>query len=144
MSLAGLLSTVAEDPAVHSILTTAPDDPAAGERELVAPPALRPVLVAALCAPLAAEGQSPPIRGSAGGRFVLAVTATAREAEDLTAGLGAFLPPHTVAYFPACETLPHERLSPRSDTVGHRIAVLRRLAHPAIAAPAGPVNAVSH
>ncbi len=62
---------------------------------------------------------------------MLAVTATAREADDLTAALGAFLPPHTVACFPGWETLPHERLSPRSDTVGQRIAVLRRLAHPA-------------
>src|SRR5699024_12131630 len=28
------------------------------------------------------------------------------------------------------ETLPHERLSPRSDTVARRLAVFRRLAHP--------------
>ncbi len=33
-----------------------------------------------------------------------------------------------VEYFPAWETLPHERLSPRADTVGRRLAVLRRLA----------------
>ena len=93
MSLAGLLATVAEDPTIRSILaahSVAPDDPAAGERELVAPQALRPVLAAALSATR--------------GRFVLAVTATAREAEDLTAGLGAFLPPHTVAYLPGWET----------------------------------------
>ena len=32
--------------------------------------------------------------------------------------------------FPSWETLPHERLSPRADTVGRRLAVLRRLAHP--------------
>src|SRR5215472_8590971 len=121
MSLAGLLATVAEDSAIRSLLTTTPGAPGAGERDLVAPQPLRPVLVAAL-----ATGLTP-----ATGRFVLAVTATAREAEDLTAGLGAFLPPHSVAYFPGWETLPHERLSPRSDTVGQRIAVLRRLAHPA-------------
>jgi len=35
-----------------------------------------------------------------------------------------------VADFPSWETLPHERLSPRSDTVGRRLAVLRRLTHP--------------
>ncbi len=35
-----------------------------------------------------------------------------------------------VALFPSWETLPHERLSPRSDTVGQRLSVLRRLAHP--------------
>jgi transcription-repair coupling factor (superfamily II helicase) len=62
---------------------------------------------------------------------VLAVTATAREGEDLVAQLGELLGPDAVAYFPAWETLPHERLSPRSDTVGRRLAVLRRLVHPA-------------
>ena len=61
---------------------------------------------------------------------MLAVTATAREAEDLTSALGSFLPEGSVACFPAWETLPHERLSPRSDTSGRRLAVLRRLAHP--------------
>ena len=61
---------------------------------------------------------------------VLAVTATGREAEDLTAALRAYLPADAVAEFPSWETLPHERLSPRSDTVGRRLSVLRRLAHP--------------
>ena len=32
--------------------------------------------------------------------------------------------------FPSWETLPHERLSPGVDTVGARLMVLRRLAHP--------------
>ena len=45
--------------------------------------------------------------------------------------------------FPAWETLPHERLSPRSDTVGQRLAVLRRLAHPDPSDPvAGPLSVV--
>ncbi len=97
--------------------------------DLIAPPALRPVLTAAITARL--------------GRFVLAVTATAREAEDLTAALGSFLPESSVACFPGWETLPHERLSPRSDTVGQRIAVLRRLAHPDISDDAaGPLSVV--
>src|SRR6516162_9507995 len=122
MSLAGLLAAVAEDPQLSTALASHPDLPG-GERDIVAPPALRPLLVAALAA--------GPAGGRGAGRFVLAVTATAREADDLTAALGAFLPPHTVACFPGWETLPHERLSPRSDTVGQRIAVLRRLAHPA-------------
>jgi transcription-repair coupling factor (superfamily II helicase) len=99
--------------------------PGSGERDLVAPTALRPLVSAALAT------------GAAGGpaRFVLAVTATAREAEDLTAALRAFLPPSSVATFPGWETLPHERLSPRSDTVGQRIAILRRLQHPEHGAP---------
>jgi transcription-repair coupling factor (superfamily II helicase) len=61
---------------------------------------------------------------------VLAVTATGREAEDLAAALRSLLGQDAVAEFPSWETLPHERLSPRSDTVGRRLAVLRRLAHP--------------
>src|SRR5262249_55137744 len=83
-------------------------------------------------------------QASADGRFVLVVTATAREAEDLTAALSSLLPPDAVAYFPAWETLPHERLSPRSDTSGQRLAVLRRLPHPDPADPRiGPLLAVA-
>src|SRR6059058_3841702 len=60
---------------------------------------------------------------------LLVVTATGREADDLTAELrGAF--GDAVAAFPSWETLPHERLSPGVDTVGTRLMVLRRLAHP--------------
>ncbi len=61
---------------------------------------------------------------------MLAVTATGREAEDLQAALEASLGQGRVGLFPSWETLPHERLSPRSDTVGQRLSVLRRLAHP--------------
>ncbi len=61
---------------------------------------------------------------------LLVVTATTREAEDLAEALGCLLPPERIAVFPSWETLPHERLSPRSDTVGRRLAVLRRIAHP--------------
>ncbi|MGH3236998.1 MAG: transcription-repair coupling factor, partial [Streptosporangiaceae bacterium] len=155
MSLAGLLTIVDDDPQLHGVLSRADADRArtgpgpergsppgaaaaspvtalAGE-DLVAPPTLRPVLAAALA------------RGAPGGApgFVLAVTATAREADELAAGLGSFLPPDRVACFPGWETLPHERLSPRLDTVGQRIAVLRRLAHPADPGePNGPLAVV--
>ena len=61
---------------------------------------------------------------------VLAVTATGREAGDLATALRSFLPAASVVEFPSWETLPHERLSPRSDTVGRRLAVLRRIVHP--------------
>ncbi|MGH3281945.1 MAG: hypothetical protein ACRDNW_22805, partial [Trebonia sp.] len=130
MSLAGLLAAVAEDPQLRTALDSQPDMPEGGERDLVAPQALRPLISAALAT------------GVAGGpsRFVLAVTATAREAEDLAAALGAFLPPDAVAMFPGWETLPHERLSPRADTVGQRIAVLRRLQHPRIGVTEGAVS----
>ena len=54
---------------------------------------------------------------------VLVVTASGREAEDLTAELAAMLG-DKVVYFPAWETLPHERLSPSPDIVGKRARVL--------------------
>ncbi|EWT01596.1 transcription-repair coupling factor [Intrasporangium oryzae NRRL B-24470] len=83
----------------------------------------RPFLVSALAERVAAEAAGT-------GAPVLVVTATTREAEDLSDALGAFLPAERLAVFPSWETLPHERLSPRSDTVGRRLAVLRRVAHP--------------
>jgi transcription-repair coupling factor (superfamily II helicase) len=71
-------------------------------------------------------GVRPPlIAAAARERSVLVVTATEHEAEELVESLRALLP--HVDHFPAWETLPHERLSPRSDTVGRRLAVLRRL-----------------
>ncbi|HEV3382259.1 MAG TPA: transcription-repair coupling factor [Trebonia sp.] len=133
MSLAGLLAAVAEDSHFRDALAPSPEAPGR-DRELVAPPALRPVIAGALAGGATTGGR---------GRFVLAVTATAREAEDLTEALGSFLPPESVAYFPGWETLPHERLSPRSDTVGQRIAVLRRLSHAAAGDDTGgPLKAV--
>ncbi|OBI54732.1 transcription-repair coupling factor [Mycobacterium sp. E796] len=60
---------------------------------------------------------------------LLVVTATGREADDLTAELRGVLG-DAVAVFPSWETLPHERLSPGVDTVGARMMVLRRLSHP--------------
>ncbi|MFB8028186.1 transcription-repair coupling factor [Streptomyces sp. NPDC056465] len=128
MSLHGLLDVVVTDPALSEAVKAASD----GHRahvELVGPPAARPFAVAALARDA--------------GRTVLAVTATGREAEDLAAALRTLLPPDTVAEFPSWETLPHERLSPRSDTVGRRLAVLRRLAHPRPDDPeTGPVSVV--
>jgi transcription-repair coupling factor (superfamily II helicase) len=135
MSLAGLLSVIADDPQLTAALDLARGDlvgPAIdgpGGGDLVGPAELRPFLAAVLAA--------------RGGRFVLAVTATAREADDLAAALGSLLPAQSVACFPAWETLPHERLSPRSDTVGQRLAVLRRLTHPDPSDPvAGPLSVV--
>jgi transcription-repair coupling factor (superfamily II helicase) len=141
MSLAGLLGAVAEQPRLRGALWEEPVLPDS-QRDLVAPSAMRAVLTALL-----ARGDDPPqIPPGSTARFVLAVTATAREAEDLTAALQAFLPEGTTALFPGWETLPHERLSPRSDTVGQRIAVLRRLRHPGEGSPlkvvVGPVRSV--
>ena len=61
---------------------------------------------------------------------MLLVTATGREAEEAAAAISDLLGAERVAVFPSWETLPHERLSPRADTVGRRLATLRRLVHP--------------
>lgn len=87
-----------------------------------APHAAAPVILARLAQER--HGSSP----------VLAVTATGSDAESLAATLGAYLQADEVALFPSWETLPHERLSPRSDTVAQRLATLRRIAHPEQAA----------
>ncbi|WP_181997000.1 transcription-repair coupling factor [Corynebacterium diphtheriae] len=58
---------------------------------------------------------------------VLVVTATGREAEDLSAELRAMLG-EKVAWFPAWETLPHERLSPGADIAGQRARILSHIA----------------
>ncbi|MFZ2165541.1 MAG: transcription-repair coupling factor, partial [Propionibacteriaceae bacterium] len=111
MTLAGLVEQVALDPVVARSLDDLGRLPAL---DLTTPEAMRPLLVAAL----ASRSTAP----------VLAVTSTFREAETLTAAVASLLRHDEVAYYPAWETLPHERLSPRSDTVGRRLAVLRRLA----------------
>ncbi|KAA0024329.1 transcription-repair coupling factor [Antrihabitans cavernicola] len=80
---------------------------------LVGPNAVRPFLASTVAA------KAP----------VLLVTATGREADDLTVELNEILGAG-VAQFPSWETLPHERLSPGADTVGRRLEVLRRLARP--------------
>ena len=140
MSLFGLLSIVAEDPQLQRALEYA-GQPGSTDADLVAPPALRPILIAALAA---LSGGGASASGAGQPRFLLAITATAREAEDLASALNSLLPdPHAAEYFPAWETLPHERLSPRSDTSGRRLAVLRRLVSPDYGDPrSGPLQVV--
>ncbi len=126
MGLSGLAEWVLSEP----VLAGAVDDAAAARRpalDLTGPAALRPFVVKGLVD---------------AGRTVLAVTATTREAEDLVESLGSLLDPDGVAAYPSWETLPHERLSPRSDTVGRRLAVLRRLVHPGDDASNGPLSVV--
>ncbi|HEY2272993.1 MAG TPA: DEAD/DEAH box helicase, partial [Jatrophihabitantaceae bacterium] len=124
MSLSGLLPAALADPALSAVT----EDVGAAALTVTAPPAVQPFAIAATAGT---------------GRVVLAVTSTGREAEDLVAALGCLLPADRVALYPGWETLPHERLSPRADTVGQRLAVLRRLAHPNPDDPAtGPLSVV--
>ncbi len=124
MSLSGLLDAALTDPA----LVTVTESVGAPALTVSGPPAIQPFAIAALART---------------GRVVLAVTSTGREAENLVEALRCLLPPDEIALYPGWETLPHERLSPRADTVGQRLAVLRRLKHPSSDdASAGPLSVV--
>ncbi|HEX5908563.1 MAG TPA: hypothetical protein VFY56_16225, partial [Propionibacteriaceae bacterium] len=102
MTLTGLVDLFCTEP---TIIETIAD--ARARRlpvlDVTAPAPMRPLIAAALSADAA--------RGGAG-RPVLLVSSTFREAEELTAALQSLLGDEAVAYYPAWETLPHERLSP--------------------------------
>ena len=86
------------------VLPAAPD-----ASHIVAPQSLYPFL-------LAARASSHPL---------LVITSSSRSSEDLVNELRELY--DDVLEFPAWETLPHERLSPRSDTVARRIQTLYAL-----------------
>jgi transcription-repair coupling factor (superfamily II helicase) len=74
----------------------------------------------------APEGAWAPILAEIAGRGpLLVVTATGKQAQLLAEQI-VLWGDLTSAYFPAWETLPHERLSPSAEIVGARLAVLRR------------------
>jgi len=115
VTLRGVLDVVLTDPGMARVVA------AAGNATLTvtAAPPVQPLVAAALAA--AKPGAGVP---------VLVVTAGERDADQVADQLRCFVPGRRVETFPAWETLPHERLSPRADTVGRRLAVLRDLAHP--------------
>ena len=116
MKLTGILPLLHRDPTVGAVLAALP---VGGELDIVTPAGSRAPLIAEM---LTAEKS----------RQLVIVTATGRDGDELAAALRAYLPSDDVAVLPPWETLPHERLSPRADTVAKRLAVLRRLAHPEI------------
>ena len=128
VAVPGLVPLIASDPVVARCVADAAVGLAA--LDITGPASLRPLLAGALA-------ESRPL---------LLVTSTYREAEQLSVEVASVVGPEQVAYYPAWETLPHERLSPRSDTVGRRLAVLRRLAgageEPAPRVVVAPVRSV--
>src|SRR5690606_36719663 len=106
-TLTALLPALRHDPGLAELLEAVP---ARGALDIAASIGVRP----AVLAELATRGNRP----------LVVVTATGREAEERAEALRGYLPADDVATFPAWETLPHERLSPRADTVARRIAVL--------------------
>ncbi|MGV9414544.1 transcription-repair coupling factor [Nocardia sp. NPDC003693] len=119
--LAGLAAVAGADTALQQVKKLIGRESAM----LVAPSAVRPFVAATI----------------AGERPLVVVTATGREADDLTGELTEMLG-DSVALFPSWETLPHERLSPGADTVGRRLEVLRRLAHPEDPGHGAPLRVV--
>ncbi len=121
--IAGLVELALRAPTLQRLVDLAADRP--DELTLVGPASARLFVASGLAQP------GP----------LLVVTATGREADDLTAELrGVF--GDSVAMFPSWETLPHERLSPGVDTVGARLMLLRRLAHPDDARLGPPLRVV--
>ncbi|OBH06437.1 transcription-repair coupling factor [Mycobacterium sp. E1747] len=121
--IAGLVELALTAPTFQQLIESAAERPA--DLRLVGPASARLFVASALA-------RLGPL---------LVVTATGREADDLTAELrGVF--GDAVAAFPSWETLPHERLSPGVDTVGARLTVLRRLAHPDDARLGPPLRVV--
>ena len=58
---------------------------------------------------------------------VLLVTTSTRRADEITAELNDLLTDSAVCNFPPWETLPHERLSPKSDTITQRFKTLNEI-----------------
>lgn len=114
MQLANVIPVVLKDPGVAQIVAAADSQTPPQRLDVNAPNGLRAPLIASL------STKSP----------LLVVTSSGRVAEELHRELAAYLDEARIAVFPSWETLPHERLSPRGDTVGRRAAVLRRLKHP--------------
>ena len=115
----GLLGLLQSDSEVRSAL--------AEKSKVIAPTSSCPFL-------LAIKASDAPL---------LVVTSSSKGAEDLADELKALH--NDVFEFPAWETLPHERLSPRSDTVARRISTLYSLTedlkNPIVVAP---IRAVIH
>ena len=117
----GLLTQLASDAALRTNIL--------GSKRIVTAPSSNPFIAAMIA-------QEKPL---------LIVTSSSRGAEDLAEDLRNLHP--LVFEFPAWETLPHERLSPRSDTVAKRIQTLAGLAqlkdsdNPIVVAP---IRAVIH
>ena len=105
--LAGLLPRLAADPALAAVV---------GSRDarLAVAAAARPAVLAGLAH---ASDRAP---------LVVAVP-TAEEAERTVADLQQFLPADAVAHFPSWETLPFERVSPSTETMGLRLSTMWRL-----------------
>ena len=121
-SLAGLLESLRGDETFAKI-ANGEAEPASDDIDasliVGAPAGIRPALASAIAA-------------NRNVRQVVYVVSSSREAEETVDALRSWYAGDSadIAQLEAWETLPHERLSPRADTVANRMAVFRRLKHP--------------
>ena len=119
-ALSGLLDQLDHDRSFHDLSHGLVDVPANEGSEpmlnVEAVPGIRPALAAA-------TAQRAP---------VVAIVPSGRESQEAVEAIRSWYDgdPQDIAELEAWETLPHERLSPRADTVASRMAVFRRLTHP--------------
>lgn len=118
-SLSDLLTRLEDDEAFRDLMTGDVQPPEGkGDRAIIvgAPAGIRPALAAA-------KAQYAP---------VVMIVSSSREAKETVNSIRSWYSgaASEVAELEAWETLPHERLSPRADTVASRMAVFRRLKHP--------------
>jgi len=107
--LSGLPRLLAGEAAIAELLSAA-------DASVVVPEGARALALASL-----AELSSAPV--------ILVATPTLREAEQLEHDLVAFVGRERVDVLPAWETLPYERVSPASETMGRRLRAMWRLRH---------------
>ncbi len=118
-SLGDVREALARDPQfaalAHGEIET-PDDATDPSLLIGAPQGIRPALAAA-------TAERAP---------VVVIVPSGREAEELVEDIRSWYrgDPASVAQLQSWETLPHERLSPRADTVANRMEVFCRLCHP--------------
>ena len=111
MPLSSLAALLRDDPSVRDALGRT-------AATVAVPEAVRAAYIAAIAE---TSSRSP---------IVVAVP-TVAEAETLCDDLGTWLGPDAVEWFPAWETLPFERVSPSTETMGRRMRVMWRLGDPA-------------
>ncbi|KAB8301691.1 transcription-repair coupling factor [Bifidobacterium apri] len=119
-ALCGLLEQLDRDRSFHDVSHGLIDVPANESHEPIldveAVPGIRPALAAA-------TAQRVP---------VVVIVPSGRESQEAVEAIRSWYDgdPQDIVELEAWETLPHERLSPRADTVASRMAVFRRLTHP--------------
>lgn len=119
-ALSGLLDQLDHDRSFHDLSHGLVDVPANEGSEpmlnVEAVPGIRPALAAA-------TAQRVP---------VVVIVPSGRESQEAVEAIRSWYDgdPQDIAELEAWETLPHEQLSPRADTVASRMAVFRRLTHP--------------